>query len=50
MGSDENFEKSRSYSKEDFMAYYGNVSGNSEDDMGTKEEVKPMMIWARRRR
>jgi hypothetical protein len=31
MGSDENFKKSRNYSKEDFMAYYGNVSGNSED-------------------
>jgi hypothetical protein len=31
MGSDENLDKSRSYSEGDFMACYGNVSGNSED-------------------
>jgi hypothetical protein len=31
MGSDENIKKSSKYSEEDFMAYYGNVSGNFED-------------------
>jgi hypothetical protein len=31
MGSDENLDKSHNYSEEDFMACYGNVSGNSED-------------------
>jgi hypothetical protein len=31
IGSDENLEKSHSHSEEAFMAYYGNVSSNSED-------------------
>jgi hypothetical protein len=31
MGSDENLDKSNSYSEKDFMVYYGNVSNNSED-------------------
>jgi hypothetical protein len=31
MASEENFDNINSSSEEDFMAYYGNVSGNSED-------------------